>query len=70
MLIIVCMVTLSTDVFSQDPYCPPGNPAGDPNCLDSDPSIPFDGGASLLLAAGAGLLGIKAFRKKTREANS
>ena len=64
----ILFVFVSLVVFSQPP-CPPGNPAGDPACAGApDPSLPIDGGASLLIAAGVGLIGKKAlqYRKKSK----
>jgi len=57
-------VFVSLAAFSQP--CPPGNPAGDPSCIGADPSLPIDGGASLLIAAGVGLIGKKALQYKKR----
>ncbi|WP_018343070.1 hypothetical protein [Cytophaga aurantiaca] len=60
--LVALFLHLSFAVFSQP--CPPGNPAGDPACDGSDPSLPFDGGASLLIAAGVGLIGKKALQNR------
>ena len=61
----ILFVFVSLAVFSQPP-CPPGNPAGDPSCIGADPSLPIDGGASLLIVAGVGLIGKKALQYKKR----
>ncbi len=43
----------------------------DPPCENEDPStcpdVPFDGGASLIIAGGAGLLGWTAYKRKKKE---
>ena len=57
---------ISVNVFSQP--CPPGST--DPNCNgEGDPSAPFDGGISVVLAAGIGIsaLGLKEFKKKVNK---
>ena len=61
-VLTIVFIFASLTVFSQP--CPPGNPAGDPACDGSDPSLPFDGGASLLIAAGVGLIGKKALQNR------
>ncbi|MFN8416246.1 MAG: hypothetical protein U0U66_07940 [Cytophagaceae bacterium] len=58
----VLLAFLCVTVFAQGPIDPP--------CENEDPSecpdAPFDGGASLLIAGGAGLLGWTAFKKKKK----
>ncbi|MBC7451642.1 MAG: hypothetical protein H7259_09160 [Cytophagales bacterium] len=51
----ILFLFLHSFIGLSDPPCPPG-PDGLPNCGDIDPSIPFDNGALLLIAAGVALL--------------
>jgi hypothetical protein len=43
-----------------DPPCDNDDPTAD----DCPENIPFDGGASILIAGGASLLGIRAYKKR------
>jgi hypothetical protein len=43
--------------------CPPGAD-GLPDCSGGDPSAPFDGGASIIIAVGAGIAAKKAYDKR------
>lgn len=61
---ILVMFFLSIQVLSAQP-CPPG-PGGVPDCENNDPSVPFDGGASLLLGGGI-VLGVRKLYGKIRK---
>jgi hypothetical protein len=54
-LVMVCALAFPALLFAQ------GDPGGDP-----DVKVPFDGGLSLLIAAGIGYAGKKAYDKRKR----
>jgi hypothetical protein len=62
-ILLVIFAFASVNAFSQP--CPPG----DNNCNgEGDPGFPFDGGISLVIAAGAGLsaLGLKKHKNNNK----
>lgn len=48
--LVISMITVSTLLMAQEPP----NPEEDPNSGVNDSQVPFDGGVSLLVAAGLG----------------
>lgn len=70
LLSFFCVFLIQVALFAANPPCPPGNPAGDPDCTDSDPSLPLDGGASLLIAAGIGFAAKKGYDFKKNKKDS
>jgi hypothetical protein len=58
----VCIFSITTLCTLAQP-CPPG-PDGLPDCSGGDPSAPIDGGASLIVLAGAGIAAKKIYDKR------
>jgi len=55
-LFMLAFLTLPTILFAQDPGCDP-----------LDPACPIDGGLSLLIAAGIGIAGKKAYENRKKK---
>ena len=61
--ILLTGMTLLVSFAAMSQPCPPG-PDGLPDCSGGDPGAPFDGGASIIIAAGAGIAAKKAYDKR------